>query len=856
MGNSLVDSEGLRRFKDNVYSHVVSKEMIDDMIGNTASVPVDNGTLREDMARVKLSLGPYTDRAAITLKAKETGVVISSSGTKVAKSGWAIAEFTAILGNEYLFKPGATDGAVCVFAEYIDKVETRGVDYSYTYDAKGRPATAAATYNGKSYSYSFAYTESEDGGSEIVTITDNVAMKVVGYLPPTYQTTVGAYQPLTILNASAELPKDGYCRFVSNFQARASIKVIVSYKVDSADLTMKVVRDGMTASMCTQLSRVNQKVDEAKAATEELRGGVAVSGAAFAGFARPNGDPSPDAQTVYGDKALVRKIGKHLRMAVVKNGKAVYLAPGRITADEEGKTVAIDGTQGDVLCATDMDLYLMRATDAVDGVEQNVEGVGMGACSWYGNAAKRVPMFGMVPGYTVNTQLSGDTRAQAHSIYNKAVKGSFSTPDALFKTTMFDGSGLPNTGVSGLDSIKQAQNKNADALTARPYMGLHPDMYSIWIALMYAELGTLNSTSLTCMGTGCTAQESVDASTFYDTKISANSGLKIIPASGTATYASLMAKSLKATSSAEASYNMDGLNKSSYAMTEMLEPLRVMDAVVRDKKTSVIGSPVSFVYFDSSTGKLNVVGKSATFDVTTGAGMTAGTRYYQVRDIPGCEGLKDGVLSAVVNCYVRMDCKDGVVTQAGVSMTGGKVIYKFSHAVYRGLQMPMDGAFKHLSYAYHVKYGHGTNTAMDYVFATTHNIEDVKPLKSFATADYSGDVNATLNVLEGLNLRTDKKKCESGWLKTADYSVSMLFGSTVNGGSHAYENAYKWNTTCWGGIADSNGYLAEGKKQVCASVCGCSASNGNASARSLNCIGGLGSGSSDYSGAFAVLLGA
>ena len=853
MGNSLVDSEGLGRFKDNIYSHVVSKEMIDDMIGNTSSVPVDNGTLREDMARVKLSLGPYTDRAAITLKAKETGVVISSSGTKVAKSGWAIAEFTAILGNEYLFKPGATDGAVCVFAEYIDKVETRGVDYSYTYDAKGRPATATATYNGKSYSYSFAYTESEEGG-DTVTITDNVAKKVVGYLPSTYQTTVGAYQPLTILNASAELPKDGYCRFVSNFQARASIKVIVSYKVDSADLTMKVVRDGMTASMCTQLSRVNQKVDEAKAATEELRGSVAVSGAAFAGFARPNGDPSPEGQTVYGDKALVRKIGQHLRMAVVKDGKAVYLAPGRITADENGKTVAIDGTQGDVLCATDMNLYLMRATDAVDGVEQNVEGVGMGECSWYGNAAKRIPMFGMVPGYTVNTQLTGDTRAQAHSVYNKKVKGSYTAPDALFKQAVYDGYGLPNTGVSGLDSIKQAQNKNADALTARPYMGLHPDMYSLWLALMYAEIGSLDTTKLTCMGTGCTTQESVTAATFWDTQMSANSGIKIIPASGAATYATLMSKSLKKTSSAEASYNMDGLNKSSYAMTEMLEPLRVMDAVVRDMKTSAVGNPNTFLYFDTAD-KLNVVGKSAAFDVTTGVGMTAGKRYYQVRNIPNCEGLKDGVLSAVVNCYVMVECNDGVVTQAGVSMTGGKVIYKFSHAVYRGLQMPMDGAFKHLSYAYHVKYGHGANTAMDYVFATTHNIEDVKPLKSFATADYSGDANATLNVLEGLNLRTDKKKCESGWVKTADYSVSMLFGDTVNGGSHAYENAYKWNTTCWGGIADSNGYLAEGKKLVCASVCGCSASSGAASARTLSCNFGLGYGYGIYSGAFAVLLG-
>ena len=117
-------------------------------------------------------------------------------------------------------------------------------------------------------------------------------------------------------------------------------------------------------------------------------------------------------------------------------------------------------------------------------------------------------------------------------------------------------------------------------------------------------------------------------------------------------------------------------------------------------------------------------------------------------------------------------------------------------------------------------------------------------------------MNATLNVLEGLNLRTDKKKSESGWLKTADYSVSMLFGATVNGGSHAYENAYKWNTTCWGGIADSNGYLAEGKKQVCASVCGCVANYSDASARTLNCNDGLGSGDSSYCGAFAVLLGA
>lgn len=105
-------------------------------------------------------------------------------------------------------------------------------------------------------------------------ITNDQTGQTVDYLPATFQTKVGSYQPLTLLNADAELPVDGYCRFVSNFQARSAIKVVVSYKVDMADLTMKVVRDGMTASMCTQLSKINQKVDEAKAGIEELKDSI------------------------------------------------------------------------------------------------------------------------------------------------------------------------------------------------------------------------------------------------------------------------------------------------------------------------------------------------------------------------------------------------------------------------------------------------------------------------------------------------------------------------------------------------------------------------------------------------------
>ena len=229
-----------------------------------------------DVARMKQSLGPYSAREDIVLTASATGYVISKDGVKTAKSGWAMAEFTAELGNEYLFNPGETDGEVCVFAEYIDKVEQRGIDYAYTYEEQGRVATAKATYDGATHSYTYAYSEGGDGvqGAENCTITDDQTGKTVDYLPSTYKTKVGSYQPLTLLNAGAELPEDGYCRFVSNFQARASIKVVVSYKANVANLTMKVVRDGMTASMCTQLSRINQKVDEAKAGIEELKDSI------------------------------------------------------------------------------------------------------------------------------------------------------------------------------------------------------------------------------------------------------------------------------------------------------------------------------------------------------------------------------------------------------------------------------------------------------------------------------------------------------------------------------------------------------------------------------------------------------
>ena len=242
---------------------------ITDRTGTTKSVSLDEAVkVGNDVTRIKQTLGAYSDREDIVLTPKETNKAISSDGVKVPRQGWAIAEFTAEKGNEYLFKPNVIDGSVCVFAEYITSIETRGIDYTYTYNEDGTIATATATYLGKTHVYTYEWTV--EAGVNTPTIKEDDA--VIDNLPMTYETKVGTYSPLVKLNEDAELPIDGYCRYMSHFKGNSSIKIVVSYKVGTADLTMKVLRDGVLASISTQLGNLSQKEDETRKKIEEYHG--------------------------------------------------------------------------------------------------------------------------------------------------------------------------------------------------------------------------------------------------------------------------------------------------------------------------------------------------------------------------------------------------------------------------------------------------------------------------------------------------------------------------------------------------------------------------------------------------------
>lgn len=807
-----------------------------------------------DVARMKQSLGPYSAREDIVLTASATGYVISKDGVKTAKSGWSMAEFTAELGNEYLFNPGETDGEVCVFAEYIDKVEQRGIDYAYTYDEQGRVATAKATYDGATHSYSYAYSEGGDGvqGAENCTITDDQTGKTVDYLPSTYKTKVGSYQPLTLLNAGAELPEDGYCRFVSNFQARASIKVVVSYKVAAANLVMKVVRDGMTASMCTQLSRINQKVDEAKAAEEELRKKVSLMGDAFVGFARISGDmdPKPADDYIYGNRKLVKEIGKHMKIGTVKRvGNEAVLqhecAPGRITLASNGDAVKVDGTEGDLLVYIDMPLHVIRANEVLDGMEMSCMGVGLSPCVWQGAMSKKFEPFAMSPFYTVNAQLAGDERVCAHCVISDDVRGSGSTASGTVKNALNEsGMGYPNLGISGLSAIHMAQNKNADPNTNYPYMGCYYEFYELWVAMMYIEVGTLDATDTYLFGVGCTSTRRANAETWANAKIAGDSGVKTFKADGTVLgYDGIMSQSWKKGADGTAEYNLKAMfGPSYYVITKCGELQMVLDGITKAGLKDKVGKAQSIFYMNADG---NVVcSEDGSIDVETGAGMEVNKRYYVVRDVPGCEGLKDGVMTAVGNCYVKMEFADGVY-YGSKDVTGGWVIGKFSHSCYRGLSMPLDGMFIQMS-GVHYTSSLVNGEYVDWVYYA-EKWQDVAPL----TDDVCyGEVGTEFNVLKGLRGKV-RVKGVSGYVKKIDYTRNMFCYEDFGGGIHAGECCYSWNDHyMWGAV--SGGLAEEGKEGVKALVAGCAAYNGVASARTAYCNDAVSSDYSYYAGALAV----
>ena len=822
---------------------------ITDREGHEASINIGEGEkvkeLVTSMERVKESLGHYTARPDIVLTPSEQNVAISADGVKVAKIGWAIAEFTAEKGNEYLFKPNVVDGTVCIFAEKISRVETRSIDYTYSYNEDGTTASATATYLGKTHTYSYAYAEGEDG-TKSVTITDESGA-VVTELPYQYKTTVGSYAPLVRLNAEAELPEDGYCRFMSHFQGNASMTVAVSYKVGTADLTMKVLRDGVFASISTQLGNLSQKENETRSLAVELKEKMAtfVDTNPYVGMVRMNGDASPDAEMAFGDKQLVHEVGAEWKLATVKNGVVTHVcAPGRLTLDENGEEVKIDGTDGDVMLIN-RNANVINATKVIDGREMNCLAIGKTTAKWYGVESKKMPAFGMTPCETVNAKIEGDERSQAHCVYNTTLNGMYGTADtSVLKASYINRGAGHASNLSAVSSIQNAQNKNTDPLTARPYMGWHHGTYEALLTTMFAEIGSVDHTDVKMFGSGVTAQN-ISASQFNDDAISGVSGWKIIAATGETYYNHYLSSQAYVVSKNKNIQLANGLSTAIYNPVQLLEGQRILDAIAKAGFIDKIGNKANIFYYDENGNA--VCASDGSVNLDTGEGMEMLKFYFVVRDVPRCEGMKDGVMTAVVNRYVKTEIADGCQsTDKKVSFDGAIAILKVSIPVYRGFTLPYVGQFRQMSYAYYTIHNIDGATHVDY--RCTESMEDVQPLTVFNNNAYQCVYGTKPLMLVGLNKKKDYGATDmrENYIKSSDYNMSQFCYKLVGSSLHTHECAYLWL------YPSNNGGM--GTSQVHGSVVGCYASDGQVSARTADCHNHAGAGYINYAGAFAVLL--
>lgn len=576
-------------------------------------------------------------------------------------------------------------------------------------------------------------------------------------------------------------------------------------------------------------------------------------GDAYVGFARVSGDadPKPSQTYIYGTRQLVREIGKHMKIGTVKrvDNEAVLQhegAPGRITKASNGEAMAVDGSEGDLLVYTDIPLHLIKANETVEGQEMSCMGVGVVPCYWMGHAAKRLEPFAFAPFYTVNAKIFDDERSCAHCIISDAVAGTSYTLNGFVKESFRpNANGYYSVSISSLGSIHNAQAKNADSNTNRPYMGGYYEFYELWMTMMYIECGTLNTTDLYSMGVGLTTIDSARADTWNNERIAANSGIKMIAADGTvAGYGALMSQSMRKGADGKVDYNLSAVvGNGYYSATKCGEALMVLDGITKAGLQSKVGSSTNVFYFDETN---NLV-CSTSINLDTGEGMTPNKRYFVVRDVPNCQGIGEGVLTAVVNTYAKFSVADSIYT-GSTDLTGGTVIYKFSHSVYRGMSIPMDGAFMQLCGA-HYKSGRTADDTVYGKFCCAEKWQDMAPLTNDTAY---GDIGTEFNILKGLN-NVKSVSGKAGWVSKADYSLSLFCFTEHSGGMHTKECRYTWNGNTLWGYGDSNtGLPATGKEGVKALVVGCRASYGYASACTAFCSSGVSDDNWAYAGALAV----
>ena len=573
---------------------------------------------------------------------------------------------------------------------------------------------------------------------------------------------------------------------------------------------------------------------------------------------------TPSMSDIYGSKESLNQVLSHYKMGLFKDGKLVKeCAPCRITKAVDGSDINIDGSEGDIMLFTDTEIYRDRCNMPTEGLglnastaaTQNIIGLGLMPHAVKGRKAKKMTRFAFTPSYP---QVSGNTY---YSCYNTNMSGSTSTASDMFTVNfMKDRGGYPVMFQSALTSMQRSRAKGT------AYQGIFYEFYEMWLIGLYLEIGSLYFTEvMKSFGVGCTKS----TPTAGDWVTGSKAGVRIIGVTdGTDAYASLMDATF---SIGSAGINdkrplMGLVGTNYYNFEEALESHRFVDALVKSGKSDKVydvnaadTTAVVFTYDDAG----NVVEAGSSVSVETGAGMVAGKKYYTIRNVDRCQGIKDGVMTYVLNVFAKTTFKDNVYN--GSTNVGGKdIIFKFSYPTYRGLEL-FSGALTQIEGIHNVIgcYNEGTKEAPNLVYKNNicyaKDYSDIKfdPKSGLGTNGSNYSVLTSVKDedipwLNGFVSGSEYITSSNGWVKNCDYDVSIYCMNELGGNLNQYECGHIWRSTSWGGAnTDNSGMPKEGFKNVNASVVGCAAYFG-AAGRTLNAADAVANGSGSYAGGFAI----
>ena len=514
--------------------------------------------------------------------------------------------------------------------------------------------------------------------------------------------------------------------------------------------------------------------------------------------ARAHDGESPTTQAYYGSKDALNAVLSHMKIGTFKKGKLIKeCAPGRITATRSGEPIAIDGTDGDVMLYTDTVMYRDRAT--IDGLtvsgstatSHNVIGLGLVPHMIGTKEAKKFEPFAITPHYaTKDVKLDWDSQACPHSIYNpNLVTGNYKTTPTVFKEKFKEnGKGYMPGNVNSLDSSYRARKKDGG------YQGLYYEFYENWLIAMYLELGSMNFTEENLFGKGCTWYLPNDEDWFNAEGYDGTSGLKQVHSDGTLVGYGTGMDDDYGDDHIMLAHPIEALvGDTYYDFTESLESIRIMDAIVKANLVDQMAPNKLFTY--DADG--NAVAADSNVDVTTSANMVPNKKYFTVRNVPNCQGLADGVMTAVVNIFVKLTMNDS---------SGDSVIWKFSHPVYRGLEL-FSGMVPQLEGIYWVQgntYDGSTNTSwqefyyanscddLDYLSGCTTALDDTMSsgeTTSAQTLSFGLDENMPL-MLSGLTKGYYTSGNPYGWSTATNYNQSLYAHTAFGGGESTYECGY------------------------------------------------------------------